>query len=102
MHSLAFPVATLVAAMLLGWGKRLRQRRLVGLPIGLFCHLILEGSWVRTDVFLWPTQGIGLGELQPLELRPIWALMLMELAGVAVLWWWARRSGELAYRRGSV
>lgn len=93
MGSLLFPIALLVAVMVAGWGRRLVQRRWLGLPIGIFCHLILDGAWLRSALFWWPLGGVHLGDISVSGLRPIWALALMEAIGAAALWWSWRRFG---------
>ena len=66
------------------------QRRWLGLPIGFFCHLVLDGAWVRTEAFWWP---FGSGEVAGVGLRAVWLLVVMELIGAAALWWSWRRFG---------
>ena len=93
MGTLLFPIAALVSVMILGWGRRLVQRRRLGFPIGLFCHLILDGAWLRPAAFWWPLGGIALGDVDAARLRPLWAVLTMELVGAAALWWSWRRFG---------
>ncbi len=93
MGSLLFPIAVLAGVMVAGWGRRLVQRRWLGLPIGIFCHLILDGAWLRSALFWWPLGGVRLGEVESAGLRPIWALAVMECIGAAALWWSWRRFG---------
>ena len=90
MDSLLLPIAVMTAVMVGGWGRRLVQRRWLGVPIGLFCHLVLDGAWLRTGTFWWP---LGSGEVAGRGLGPIWLLILMELIGAAALWWSWRRFG---------
>ncbi len=91
MGTLLFPIAVLVAVMLLGWGRRLLQRRWLGFPIGLFCHLILDGAWLRPASFWWPLGGVALGDVAAVSLRPLWAALTMEFVGAVALWWSWRR-----------
>ena len=90
MGSLVLAIAVMVVVMLAGWGRRLVQRRWLGIPIGLFCHLVLDGAWLRTETFWWP---LGTGDVAGAVLRPIWLLVVMELIGAAGLWWSWRRFG---------
>ena len=90
MDSLLLPIAVMTAVMLGGWGRRLVQRRWLGVPIGLFCHLVLDGAWLRTETFWWP---LSAGEVAGRGLRPIWLLAVMELIGAAALLWSWRRFG---------
>ena len=67
-HTLLGSVALLVAVMLLTIGRpRLLRRRLLCLPIGAFCGLVLSAAWANTDVFWWPFTGASLpdGSLLP-------------------------------------
>lgn len=87
LHSLAAPVLFMVLIMVVARGRRLRQRQLVGVPIGLFLHLVLDGAWADTTAFWWPFAGFGWSEAELYELaRGGWNLVL-ELAGLAALWW---------------
>tara|TARA_B110000438_G_scaffold148585_1_gene143100 strand:+ start:68 stop:556 length:489 start_codon:yes stop_codon:yes gene_type:complete len=54
LHTLTFDVLLLFGIMLLGRGRRLIQRRLLPIPIGLLSHLILDGTWTEAAVFWWP------------------------------------------------
>ncbi len=93
MGTLIFPIAVLVVVMIAGWGRRLVQRRWLGVPIGLFCHLILDGAWARPALFWWPLSAGRLGEIEAPGLRPLWAILVMEIIGAVALWWWWRRFG---------
>ena len=44
LHSLTGAVAVLAIVMLVTQGRRILRRRLLGIPIGLMCHLLLDGS----------------------------------------------------------
>lgn len=90
MNALLFPIAVMTVVMLAGWGRRLVQRRWLGVPIGIFGHLVLDGAWLRTETFWWP---LGSGEVAGARLRPVWLLVVMELIGAAALWWSWRRFG---------
>ena len=69
------------------------QRRWLGLPIGLFCHLILDGAWLHPDSFWWPLRGVAPDDVAAGGLRPIWAVLAMEFVGAVALWWSWRRFG---------
>ena len=85
-HTLVFPVALLVIVML-GTidGSRLRRRRLLCIPIGVFCGLILSGAFANSDLFLWPLGGTGFSGA---GLLPEWWVVLLEEMGGLVAWWW--------------
>ena len=85
LHSLAAPVVTMCLIMLLFTGKRLRQRKWLGLPIGMFLYLFLDRAWTKTTLFWWPVSGTQISKSE----LPTWesplALALMEIAGLIVI-----------------
>jgi hypothetical protein len=105
LHTLVWSVGFLVVVMLATRGQRLRRRRLLALPIGTFCHLLLDGMWTRTATFWWPFFGSGFdGHGLPSLERPVGVTVALEIAGlVALLWCRGRfRLGEPARRRAFV
>lgn len=104
MDTLLFPIAALGGVMIAGWGRRLVQRRWLGIPIGLFCHLILDGAWLRPASFWWPLGGVARGEVAAAGLHPLPAVLAMEVVGAVALWWTWRRFGlgDAARRRAFV
>ena len=93
LHSLVTAVAVLVVVMLATRGRRLVRRRWLGLPIGLFAHLVLSGSFADTEAFWWPLPGLALSDARPPELARGGLSVLLEILGVAVGLWWYRRVG---------
>lgn len=91
LHTLLAPVLTMAAVMLVFRGRRLAQRRWLGLPIGLFFFLVLDGAWARTELFWWPAFGWSAGD-EP-GWRPLWVTLLMEAVGVVALVFAARTFG---------
>ncbi|MGH9285124.1 MAG: hypothetical protein ACRD0M_05515 [Acidimicrobiales bacterium] len=90
-HTLASCAALLGLAMVAGRGRRLRQRRLLAVPVGAFLHLLLDGVWSRTALFWWPAFGLSFGDggLPSLG-RPWPVLVAQEAAGaLALAWAWA-------------
>jgi membrane-bound metal-dependent hydrolase YbcI (DUF457 family) len=84
-HSLLFAVVLLVAVMTLtAGGSRLRRRRLLCLPIGVFVGLVLSGAFTQDQVFLWPF----LGSAGHHGLLPVWWVVLIEELAGLVGWWW--------------
>ena len=82
LQTLASSVVLLGVVMLATIGRRLVRRRWLGLPIGTFLHLVLDGSWSRTRVFWWPAEGVSFPHAEALIVaRGIWSVVL-ELAGV--------------------
>ena len=91
LHTLLAPVAVMTLVMLVFRGKRLVQRRWLGLSIGLFFYLVFDGAWARTTLFWWPLFGAeaDAGDIPGWESPAI--LVVMELIGAAALVWAARR-----------
>lgn len=85
-HTLVFPVALLAIVMVGTIGRsRLVRRRLLCVPIGIFCGLVLSGAFTADDVFWWPGFGTNFGAE---SLLPAWwAVVLEELIGLFALWW---------------
>jgi hypothetical protein len=91
LHTLVAAVVVLLAVVLFTSRRRLLRRRWVGLPIGMFLHLVLDGMWTRTEAFWWPLFGWdALGERAPELSRGPVLLILGELAGLVALWWLVR------------
>ena len=92
MHTLTFCVVVLFGVMLLGRGRRLTQRRWLGVPIGLLAHLLLDGTWARTGVFWWPFAGTDtLGGSSVPEFGRWPGGLAFEVIGLVVgLWAWRR------------
>jgi hypothetical protein len=101
LHSLTGGVALLVLAMLATPRRRLVQRRLVAIPIGMFIHLLLDGIWADTDAFWWPFTGFGWSDARLPELARGGFDVVLEIAGAGMLWWCWRRFGlnEASRRR---
>ena len=91
-HTLLASVALLLVVMLVTIGRsRLLRRRLLCLPIGAFCGLVLSAAWTNSDVFWWPFTGAALpsGSLLPVP----GIVVLEELAGLAAWAWIVYRFG---------
>ena len=91
LHTLAAPVALMGVVMLGYRGKRLAQRRLLGVPIGMFLHLVLDGVWSDATLFWWPVTGLPFADRPLPELdRGLFGTVLELLGVVALAWWWRR------------
>ncbi len=89
LHSVVGAVGVLVVVMAATRQRRVLRRRLLGVPIGLMCHLVLDGSFTRTDVFWWPLAGSSFSSGQIPELSHLGISLLLEVVGVAVgVWAW--------------
>ena len=91
LHTLMAPVAAMTIVMLALRGKRLAQRRWLGIPIGLFMYLVLDGAWTRPTLFWWPLFGFSAddGDIPGWESPAL--LVGMEVVGLGALIWSARR-----------
>jgi len=100
LHTLVGAVVVLGLTMLATRRHRVLRRRLLGLPIGLFAHLVLDFVWTRSRLFWWPFLGRSFGRSQIPELSRGAAGVVLELAGVVALGWcWHRFSLADADRR---
>ncbi|MBV8950563.1 MAG: hypothetical protein JOZ99_06795, partial [Actinobacteria bacterium] len=91
-HTLLAAVVVLAAVMLATIGRpRLLRRRLLCLPIGMMCGLVLAGAWTNTHVLWWPTIGASFPHR---PLLPAWGVVaLEEAAGLAAIAWMIDRFG---------
>ncbi len=91
LHTLLAPVTVMTAVMLVFRGRRLVQRKWLGISIGLFVNLVLDGAWVRTTLFWWPLFGwrADAGDIPGWEAVPI--IIGMEVIGLVALGWMVRR-----------
>lgn len=102
LHTLLGSVVLLAVVMLATRGRRLLRRRLLGLPIGTFLHLVLDGAWADAELFWWPfLGGTPLGDELPELARSAATVVLLEVAGIAALVWTWRTFGLADERRRS-
>lgn len=91
LHTLAGAVLLLALVMAVTVGRRLRRRRWLGVPIGVFCHLVLDGTWTDTQLFWWPVAGVDFAARRLPEFENLALGAVAEVAGVAALVWMVRR-----------
>ena len=101
LHTLVGAVGLLVVVMLATRHRRLVRRRWLGLPIGMFLHLALDGTWSDAGLFWWPFLGDPLSDGTVPEAGRGWGLiLLLEVVGAAVLaWCWFRFRLDVPDRR---
>ncbi len=99
MHTLAFPTVTMALTMIVLRGRRLAQRRWLGLTIGLFMHLVLAGTWRHTALFWWPFFGRDVPVADAPRFFAMPWLAISEFVGVAALGWAVSRFGLLQAER---
>ena len=80
-------VGIMGAVMLATRNRRLVRRRALGVPIGLMCHLVLDGSFTRVDSFWWPVSGLSFAPGQIPEISHLGLSLFLELVGVGVAVW---------------
>ncbi len=100
LHSLLLPTLVLAVVMLATRGRRLIRRQWLGLPIGMYLHLVLDLSWTRADTFWWPALGVdpGWGEAFELSRGPMSLVMELVAIGMGV-WAWRRFGLDDSERR---
>jgi hypothetical protein len=90
-HTLAGGVAVLVGVMLATRRRRLVRRRWLGIPIGMFCHLVFDGVWANRELFWWPAFGLSFPADDLPEVSRGVLSLAMEVVGIGLLAWMARR-----------
>jgi hypothetical protein len=105
LHTLLGPVLVLTLVMVGTTGRRLLRRQLLGLPIGLFMHLVLDGTWTTSKLFWWPVLGVdgilgndGTATIAEAE-RGVAVVIIMEFVGAGALAFLATRLGLLSEGR---
>lgn len=92
LHTLIASIAALVIVILATRRRRLIRRRWIGLPIGMFVHLLLDGVWTDAHEFWWPLFGTSFeGRLPEVDRGAV--SLVLELIGVAAIVWGWRRFG---------
>ena len=87
LHTLVGSVVVLAVVMLATRRRRLLRRRLLGIPIGMFLHLVLDGTWADSRAVL-----VAVPRWRPLRRRrcpeldrTLGVVVAMEVAGVVAL-----------------
>ena len=91
LHTLLAATVVMALIMLLARGRRLVQRRWLGVPIGMFFHLVFDRTWTNTKLFWWPFGGFGFRDRALPEFASLALGALLEIVGVALLVWFVRR-----------
>ncbi len=94
LHTMVCPLVVLTVVMLGTINRRLVRRRLLGIPIGLFVHIVLDGTWRFDELLLWPAFGFDLGDssIPEATIKPVVGVLL-ECLGLVVGWWAFKRYG---------
>lgn len=92
LHTMIVAVGLMAVVMVATPRSRLLRRRLLGIPIGLLLHLVLDFTWADSAVLWWPAFGWGFPESAGAAFnRPIEVGLLLELVAIG--------AGVWAYRR---
>jgi hypothetical protein len=90
LHTLLGATAAMTVVMLLTGGRRLARRRWLGIPVGMYAHLVLDATWTDRQLFWWPFFGQEL-PAGPLPEQRGWPfVLLLELLGLAAAGWMVR------------
>jgi membrane-bound metal-dependent hydrolase YbcI (DUF457 family) len=93
LHTLLAPIIAFIAVSAAARGSRIVQRQWIGLPIGMFLHLVLDRTWARADLFWWPIVGTDeLGTHVVPEFDPLAFSFVAELSGIVLFLWIVRRA----------
>lgn len=89
LHSVTVSIALLTAVMIFTSRGSARRRTLLGLPIGMFLHLVFDAAWNDTATFWWPFTGLTFEDvgIPIVDRGPVSAVLeLLGLVGCAFLW----------------
>lgn len=87
LHSVVGAGMVMVVVVLATRNRRILRRRLLGIPIGLMCHLVLDGSFTQVRAFWWPVSSQHFASGQVPELSHLGVSLVLEAVGLAVGWW---------------
>jgi len=92
LHTMAVAMGLMAIVMLATSNHRLLRRRLLGIPIGLLLHLVLDFSWTQSELLWWPAFGFEFSDEGSAAFnRPIEIGLLLELVAIGVGYWAYRR-----------
>ncbi len=93
LHALVTPTLVLIVVMVATNRRRLVRRRWLGLPIGMYLHLVLDALANASQTFWWPFLGWSFGASEAPEMQRGWWSLVLELIGIAMAVWAYRRFG---------
>ena len=91
LHTMLVAMGLMAVVMLATSNHRLIRRRLLGIPIGLLLHLVLDFTWARQDLLWWPAFGFDFGTGGAAFNRPIEVGILLDLVAIGIGYWAYRR-----------
>lgn len=83
LHSITVSIALLATVMIVTSRGSDRRRTWLGLPIGMFLHLVFDAAWNDTDTFWWPFTGISFDDVGIPIVDRGWVSVVLELLGLA-------------------
>jgi hypothetical protein len=89
LHSIVTSVVLLSVVMVATIGARPRRKRWLAGVIGVFMHLVFDGAFLNTKIFWWPLSGLSFSGAPVPSVSRGWWNAPMEIAGVAMILWWA-------------
>lgn len=91
LHSITVSIALLAGVMIATKRGSARRRTLLGLPIGMFLHLVFDAAWNDTETFWWPFTGLGFADSGVPIIDRGWLSIVLEIVGiVGCVWLWRR------------
>ena len=84
LHTLAGATALMTVVMLATRRRRLLRRRWLGIPVGLYAHLVLDATWADKHLFWWPFLGTSFPH--DALLPSWWVVLILELVGLFCCW----------------
>jgi hypothetical protein len=90
LHTLIAP-SVVVIVVLVATRRGARRRAWMALAVGMFFHLLLDGMWTSTEVFLWPLFGLDF----PAGETPYWPAAWERALDDP--WRWAKEAVGLVY-----
>lgn len=89
LHSVTASIALLAVVMLATKRGSSLRKTLLGLPIGMFLHLVFDAAWNDTDTFWWPFTGLGFADTGIPIVDRGWISIVLEVVGIAgCIWLW--------------
>ena len=93
LHSITVSIGLLAVVMIGTQRGSSRRKTLLGLPIGMFLHLVFDAAWNDTSTFWWPITGLGFDDSGIPIVDRGWISVLLEVVGVVGGVWVWRRNG---------
>lgn len=91
LHSITVSIALLAVIMIATKRGSGRRKTLLGLPIGMFLHLVFDAAWNDTATFWWPFTGLSFEDAGiPIVDRGLISVVLEVLGVVGCAWLWRR------------